>query len=87
MNDIDTLLDELNGRLTAVTVRYPDTRLFILSYQKHVKYALENPQKADYPRVLRKGREWLSKVMWKHPMFRPEFEKMVDLIDKFRKAE
>lgn len=79
----DTLLDELDGRLTAVWVKYPDTRLFLLSFQKHVKYALKNPAGADVKKVLRKGRRWLSEVMWKHPLFRPEFEKMIRLIDDF----
>lgn len=79
----DTLLDELNGRLTSVVVRYPDTRLFIWSYQKHILFALKNPGKAKVSKVIRKGRKWLSEVMWKHPFLRPEFEKMVEAIDRF----
>lgn len=79
----DTLLDEIDGRLTAVCVKYPDARLFILSYQKHVQFALKNPGKAKIEKVITKGRKWLREVMWKHPIFRPEFQKIIDAIDNF----
>lgn len=83
MTNVDTLLDEINGRLSAVCVRYPDARLFILSYQKHVKFALEHPAQAKIEKVINKGRKWLTEVMWKHPLFRPEFQKIIDAIDNF----
>jgi hypothetical protein len=84
VSDVQGLLEEINGRLTATGVKYPDTRNFLRSFQKHVDYALKNPSRADYPKLLRKGRDWLSTVMWKHPTFRDDFAKMVDAIDKFK---
>ena len=83
----DGLLDEINGRLTAVVVRYPETRPFIWSYQKHVQFALKNPEKANVGKVIKKGREWLSEMMWKHPLFRPEFSGIVEAIDRFENRE
>ena len=87
MRDVDTLLDEINGRLTAITVKFPETWAFIWSYQKHVQYALKEPEKANLGKVIKKGREWLSEVMWKHPFLRPDFEKIVEAIDKFEQRE
>lgn len=78
------LWDEINGRLTAVAVKHPGTEKFLLSFQKHVRYALNNPSKADHPKLMRKGRDWLTMVMWKHPQFRDDFQKMVEAIDKFK---
>lgn len=83
MTDVQNLLDEINGRLTAVTVRYPDTQPFVMSFQKHVRFALNNPQEARYEKLLKKGRKWLVEMKWKHPLFRPEFSTIVELIDKF----
>jgi hypothetical protein len=82
----DTLLDQLNGRLTVVVVEYPATKPFIWSFQKHIQYALKHPGKANIGKLLRKGKRWLSEMMWKHPMFRPEFMGMVELIDKFNES-
>lgn len=82
---IQSLWDEINGRLTATAVKHPGTELFLRSFQKHVRYALDNPSKADHAKLLRKGRDWLTMVMWKHPMFRDDFQKMVEVIDQFQK--
>lgn len=80
---IESLWDEINGRLTATAVKHPGTETFLRSFQKHVRYASKNPSKADHPKLLKKGRQWLTEVMWKHPQFRDDFQKMVDAIDKF----
>lgn len=85
MTDLQCLLDELNGRLTAVTIKYPDAKLYIESLQKHVRYALHHPQDVNGVKFFKKVRGWLSLQSWKHPTFRPEFMKMVELIDKFKK--
>ena len=85
MSDVENLLDELNGRLTAVAIKYPKAEPFIESYRKHVRFALHNPERAQYGDLIKKGRKWLSEMMWKHPTFRPEFSVMVDRIDKFVK--
>lgn len=81
------LLDELNGRLTAVVVKYPETKPFIWSLQKHIQYALKNPGDFDLGELLKKARDWLHEQAWKHPLFRPEFMGMVEAIDKFAKKE
>lgn len=87
MTDVQRLLDEINGRLTAVVVTYPAAEPFIESFQKHVRFALLNPKEARYEKLLKKGRKWLNEMMWKHPLFRPEFSTMVGLIDKFERGE
>lgn len=84
MADVDSLLDELNGRLTAVTVKKPETRLFIWSLQKHIKYAIDNPKNVRIGKLLKKTRNWLVMVKWKHPMFKDDFDPMVSAIDKFK---
>lgn len=83
MTDIENLLDELDGRLTAVTVTKPDSRLFIWSLQKHVKYALKEPKNVRMGKLLQKTKDWLVAIKWKHPMFRDDFEPMVKLIERF----
>lgn len=83
MTDVENLLDELNGRLTAVVVKYPDTKPFIESLHKHIRFALNNPEEARYGKLLKKAHQWLHEQSWKHPMFRPDFRAMVDAIEKF----
>jgi hypothetical protein len=85
MTDVESLLDELNGRLTSVTVRYPDAEPYIESLRKHIRFALHNPEKARLGKLLKKSRTWLNEQSWKHPIFRADFMKMVELIDKFEK--
>lgn len=80
----ESLLDEINGRLTATAVRYPESKLFIWSFQKHVQYALKNPSRADLGKLIRKGRSWLQEMMWKHPAFRDDFQRIIEAIDKFK---
>jgi hypothetical protein len=84
MNDIENLLGEVDGRLTAVTVKMPDTKNFIWSLQKHVKYALNEPQNVRMGKFLKKTNNWLTMVKWKHPMFKDDFDPIVKLIDKFQ---
>lgn len=83
----DSLLDEVNGRLTATAVKYPEARLFIWSYQKHVQYALNNPSKVDLVKLIRDGKKWLREMVWKHPEFREDFSAIVERIDKFEKPQ
>jgi hypothetical protein len=85
LTDVENLLDELSGRLTAVVVKYPDTQPFIESLHKHIRFALNNPREARYGKLMKKSRQWLHEMAWKHPMFRPDFMAMVDAIDKFEK--
>lgn len=83
----DSLLEEVNGRLSAVAVKYPESRLFIWSYQKHVQYALNNPSRVDLAKLIRDGKKWLREMVWKHPEFRDDFTAIVERIDKFEKPE
>ena len=85
MTDVATLLDELDGRLTSVVVKYPETKPFIWSLQKHIQYALKNPGEFIMGELLKKARDWLHENAWKHPLFRPEFMAMVEKIDAFVK--
>lgn len=78
------LFDEMHGRLTAVTVKYPGTKPFIESLHKHIRFAISNPREARIDKLIKKSRKWLSEMMWKHPLFRPDFSAMVDLLDKFK---
>jgi hypothetical protein len=80
---IENLLEQMDGRLTAVVVRYPDTRPFIWSLQKHIQFALKHPREAKLEKLIKKSRAWLNEMMWKHPLFRPEFSAIVSLIDTF----
>lgn len=82
--DVENLLDELNGRLTAVMVKNPGTEPFIESLRKHIRFALSNPKEARLEKLLKKSREWLNLMAWKHPMFRDEFLLMVKKIDECR---
>lgn len=81
---IADLLDELDGRLTAVTVKLPDTKPFIWSLQKHIKHALAEPKNVRIGKLLQKTRDWLITVKWKHPMLKDDFDPMVAAIDKFK---
>lgn len=83
MSDADELLDELDGRLTAATVKFPEAKPFIWSFQKHVRFALSNPKERRMGKLLKKGRQWLSEMAWKHPVFRDDFMPMVKVIDEF----
>ena len=83
MSDVENLLDELNGRLTAVWAKHPETYLFIWSLQKHIKYALENPKEVRLGKLMEKAKDWLRVQQWKHPIFRDEFQVMIDRIGKF----
>ena len=85
--DLQNLLDEMNARLTSVVVRYPDAEPYIESLRKHIRFALHNPEKAKIGKLLSKSRSWLNEQSWKHPMFRPDFMKMVELLDKFKRGE
>jgi len=85
MTDLQSFLDELNGRLTAVTVRYPEAALYIESLQKHVRYGLHHPDDVNVDKFLKKVRQWLSVQIWKHPTFRDDFVKMISLLDDFKK--
>jgi hypothetical protein len=87
LTDVQNLLDELNGRLTAVAVKYPSTEPFIESLRKHIRFALHNPGKAKYGKLLKKTHSWLNEMKWKHPMFRSDFTAMVELIDKFDRGD
>lgn len=87
MTDVANLLDELNGRLTAVTIKYPESEPYIESLRKHIRFALHNPEKARLSKLLKKSRTWLHEQSWKHPTFRPDFMKMVELIDAFKRGE
>lgn len=82
----DDLLGELDGRLTATKVKYPEAKLFIWSLQKHIQYALKEPQNVRIGKLLKKTENWLTAMKWKHPMFRDDFEPMVKLIQKFEES-
>jgi hypothetical protein len=82
MGGID-LFDEINGRLTAIWVKYPETKPFIWSFQKHVNFCLEHPEQAKPHKVIESGKKWMLEMKWKHPMFKEDFQKILDAIDKF----
>jgi hypothetical protein len=86
MTDVQNLWDEVNGRLTAIVVRYPDTERFIESFRKHVRFALHHPLEARHEKLLKKGKKWLLEVKWKHPLFRNDFDAILNAISKFEES-
>lgn len=61
MNDRDfvNLCDEIDGRLTRITIRWPETWWNVWKQQKHVRYALQYPERVNQAKVLKKTRDWL----------------------------
>jgi hypothetical protein len=84
MGGID-LFEEINGRLTAIWIKYPETKPFIWSWQKHVNFCLHNPndERAKPHKVIEKGKVWMAEMKWKHPMFREDFDGILKAIEKF----
>lgn len=76
-------MDEVDGRLTRTKIALPDMALFIQSLQKHIKYALNNPNKVDQPKLLRKSKGWLTAVSVKYPTFREHFMPIVEKIKTY----
>ena len=78
-------MEALYGRMEMLIKRYPETRPFIWSLAKHIKFAMLNPdsEKLKKGKLLEKSSKWLREMRWKHPMFREDFGEMADLIDKY----
>lgn len=71
--------------MDALGKRYPETRPFLGSLQKHYRFAMLNPEsdRIKKGKLLLKSQEWLREMRWKHPMFREDFGEMADLIEKY----
>ena len=81
-------MEALYGRMEVLTKRYPDARPFIWSLQKHLRFAMLNPDSDKYKKgkLLQKSKDWLREMRWKHPMFREDFGEMADLIEKYEQS-
>lgn len=80
--DVENLLDAIDGRLTREVIMNPDTKDFIWSLQKHIRFALNNPTKADIPKLMRKSHGWITAMGVKYPQFGETFFEIKKLIEE-----
>lgn len=86
MSDLVDLLREVDGRMTRVTLKYPDAWGYIWRQHKHVRQAVNRPDMVDNrEKVLRKSRDWMVAALVNHPMFDDDFRPVVnDITDYFK---
>ncbi len=76
------LLDEIDGRLTGVTIRWPEAWGLVWSIQKHVRFALYNDKQVDMKESLDKTRGRMSALIVNHPEFHEYLFPLVEKINK-----
>jgi hypothetical protein len=76
------LFDEIDSRLTGVTIRWPDAWPITSKIQKHVKYALNNDKTTDLVKYLKDTRGRLTAAMVNHPELQEYFRPLTEKIDK-----
>lgn len=86
MSDLVDLLREVDGRMTRVTLKYPEAWGLIWRQHKHVRQAVNRPDMVDNrEKVLRKSRDWMVAALVNHPMFDDDFRPVVnDITDYFK---
>lgn len=81
--DFENLLDEIDGRLTRLTLHHSDTRLFVWSLQKHIRHALQNPTQVDQPKFLREMKGKATAMAVKYPNLSEHFFPVVQKISEY----
>lgn len=76
------LLDQIDGRLTRLTIGYPAAWAEIWKAQKHVRYALENPKEVDTREYIEKCRGRLTAMAVQYPDFMEHLGPVIDLIGR-----
>ncbi|HJS82614.1 MAG TPA: hypothetical protein VJ742_07230 [Nitrososphaera sp.] len=76
------LLDEIDGRLTGMTIRWPELRPEMLKIQKHVKYALNNDKITDLRQYLTDTRGRMTAAMVRFPELQEYFRPLTEKITK-----
>jgi len=85
VSDLENLLDEVDGRMTRVYIRWPETWGIIWRQQKHVRQALNHPELVNKEKLLMKTRDWLVAAMVNHPMMDDDFRPVVNDISEYFK--
>lgn len=85
MSDEVDLLKQVDGVLTKVTIKYPDSWELLWRAHKQIKHILDFPEehKATPGKTLLKVRTWLTAAMVNHPMFDEDFRPMVNEITDY----
>lgn len=81
--DFENLLDEVDGRLTRLTLHHADTRLFVWSIQKHIRHALLNPTQVDQPKFLREMKGKATAMGVKYPNLAEHFFPIMQKISEY----
>lgn len=76
------LFDEIDGRMTRVTIGWPETWGLVWKQQKHVRYALNNPEKVDEKKIVTDTRGWLIARMVEYPQLDEHFRPIVNKINE-----
>jgi hypothetical protein len=76
------LLDEVDGRLTGVLIRWPDAFDIVWPIQKHVRFALFNDKQVDLKEYLEKTRGRLTAAMVNYPEMQEYFTPLTEKIEK-----
>lgn len=85
--EVENLLDEIDGRLTRLTLHHADTRLFVWGLQKHIKHALAHPNEIDVPKFLRETRGKATAMGVKYPNLAEHFFPIVQKIAEYESGE
>jgi hypothetical protein len=80
------LLDQIDGRLTRLTIGYPAAMNEIWKAQKHVKQALLNPREVDLPMYIDKTKGRLTAMMVNYPDFEEHLRPIVELIQREQRS-
>ena len=76
------LLDEIDGRLFRMQLGYPSASLELLKIQKHIRYALQNPNEVNLPEYVERARGQMTAMMVRYPDFVEHFKPIVDKINQ-----
>jgi hypothetical protein len=82
--EILNLLDQIDGRLTRLTIGYPAALPEIWKVQKHVRYALNNPQAVDLEKYIEKARGRMTALAVNYPDFAEHLLPILQIINKGR---
>jgi hypothetical protein len=77
-----TLLDQVDGRLTRLTIGYPTAWGEIWKVQKHVRYALKNPRQTNVPKYIEQTKGRMTALAVKYPDFAEHLMPIVQLIER-----
>lgn len=76
------LLDQIDGRLTRLTIGYPAAQPEVWKVQKHVRYALHNPKVVDLHKYAEQARGRMAVLAITYPDFTEHLKPILDLISR-----